>query len=33
MSGESEGLIDHRLIRDASLGDMSVIESDVHPWS
>lgn len=31
MSGESEGPIEHRLIRDASLLDMSVIESDVRP--
>lgn len=31
MSRESEVPIEHKLIRDASLLDLSVIESNVHP--
>lgn len=31
MSGESEDPIEHRLMRDATLLDISVIESDVRP--
>jgi hypothetical protein len=31
MPGESEGPIEHKLIHDASLLDISVIESDVRP--
>jgi hypothetical protein len=31
MSGESEAPIEHKLIHDASLLDVEIIEVDVHP--